>query len=233
MAAAKRKLGSYQRLPHVRLCVPLTTSQYSALSAARTQTATGPVQLLHAPIPRAPLASSLSVRVLQRLLARRSLITCLVQDVQGPTSSTCTNQRQLNFCCQPSASEQFLPVPEDWVIPVGVGYDSPEQPASFTLDFDDDTGSSDSTSQGAGSTGISDDGDENESPFGEVFITSPNSQSVSSLDTHSDWVIVGCDAKSDQPQSVLAYCSMDLDHEESGCAHVFIGGAEHTIVGLA
>lgn len=29
---------------------------------------------------------------------------------------------------------------------------------------------------------------------------------------------------------VLAYCSLPLDHEDSGCGHVFIGRAEHTIV---
>lgn len=38
--------------------------------------------------------------------------------------------------------------------------------------------------------------------FGEVFISSPNPQSVSSLDTVSDWVLVGCSQASDQPQQV-------------------------------
>ena len=66
--------------------------------------------------------------------------------------------------------------------------------------------------------------------FGEVFITSPNAQSVSSVDIQSDWVLVGCDSKSDQPQTILAYCSMNMGDENAGCGHVFIGQAEHTIV---
>jgi hypothetical protein len=153
-----------------------------------------------------------------------------VQDIQGDAKKTCSGKGKRSYCCQPPTSESFLPVPEDWVIPIGKAYGHSEQPASFTVDFDDNTGPSDPAGQGAGSTGIDDDGLEEDSPFGEVFITSPNSQAVSSLDPHADWVIVGCDAKSDQPQSVLAYCSMELNHEESGCSHVFIGGAQHTIV---
>jgi hypothetical protein len=152
-----------------------------------------------------------------------------VQDVQGDAKKTCSGKGKRNYCCKPPASESFLPVPEDWVIPLGEGY-GVDEPASFTADFDDNTGPSDPNGQGAGSSGLDDDNQENDSPFGEVFITSPNSQSVSSLDTHSDWVLVGCDAKSDKPQSVLAYCSMELHHEESGCSHVLIGGAEHTVV---
>ncbi|KAG6834187.1 hypothetical protein H0H93_011322, partial [Arthromyces matolae] len=88
----------------------------------------------------------------------------------------------------------------------------------------------DTSSTGSGSFGIADDGKENDSAFGEVFISSPNPSSVSSLDFQSDWVITGCDANSDQPQEVLAYCSKGLDDDDSGCGHVFLGGAEHTIV---
>ncbi|KAH9829398.1 uncharacterized protein C8Q71DRAFT_863325 [Rhodofomes roseus] len=134
-----------------------------------------------------------------------------------------------NYCCTPPTSEEFLPVPEDWVIPLGEGYGA-DQPASFTADFDDNTGPSDPTGEGTGTTGIGDDGQENDSPFGEVFITSPNAQSVSSLDVQSDWVLVGCDSQSDQPQSILAYCSMVMDDDNAGCGHVFIGQAQHTIV---
>ncbi|EPS92980.1 hypothetical protein FOMPIDRAFT_1056393 [Fomitopsis schrenkii] len=125
--------------------------------------------------------------------------------------------------------EEFLPVPEDWVIPLGQGYGA-DQPASFTADFDDDIGPSDPNGEGAGSTGIGDDGNENDSPFGEVFITSPNAQSVSSVDVQSDWMLVGCDSKSDQPQTILAYCSVSMNDDDAGCGHVFIGQAEHTIV---
>ncbi|TFY61110.1 hypothetical protein EVJ58_g4713 [Rhodofomes roseus] len=129
------------------------------------------------------------------------------QDIQGDASSTCKGKARRNYCCTPPTSEEFLPVPEDWVIPLGEGYGA-DQPASFTADFDDNTGPSDPTGEGTGTTGIGDDGQENDSPFGEVFITSPNAQSVSSLDVQSDWVLVGCDSQSDQPQSILAYCSM-------------------------
>jgi len=103
-------------------------------------------------------------------------------------------------------ASQFLPVPENWVFPQTFEnsdtYDV-DQPATFTADFDDNTGTSDSSSTGSGSSGIGDDGTENDSAFGEVFISSPNPSSVSSLDIQSDWVITGCDATSDQPQEVI------------------------------
>jgi hypothetical protein len=101
---------------------------------------------------------------------------------------------------------QFLPVPENWVFPQTFEnsdtYDV-NQPATFTADFDDNTGTSDSSSTGSGSSGVGDDGTEDDSAFGEVFISSPNPSSVSSLDIQSDWVITGCDATSDQPQEVI------------------------------
>jgi hypothetical protein len=61
----------------------------------------------------------------------------------------------------------------------------------------------------------------------QVFIDSPNANAVSSLDIHANWVITSCDARSDQPQVALAYCSKPGD---PACSHVFIGGAENTIV---
>jgi hypothetical protein len=78
-----------------------------------------------------------------------------------------------------------------------------------------------------------------------VFIEAPNPAAVSSVDIHSDWVVTGCSASSDKPQKVcksslyihetikivcqvLAYCSKPMGG--SGCAHVFIGGATHTII---
>jgi hypothetical protein len=36
----------------------------------------------------------------------------------------------------------------------------------------------------------------------EVFISSPNPGSVSSLDIASDWVVTNCSATNDQPQTV-------------------------------
>ncbi|GJJ07068.1 hypothetical protein Clacol_001267 [Clathrus columnatus] len=127
---------------------------------------------------------------------------------------------------QVQLGESFLPVPEDWVFPqvspVGGDY-LVDQPATFTVDFDDE--------------GV-DDENENDTPvgfvtFGEVFISSPNPGAVSSVSPESDWVVTGCLRSSDQGQSVikvLAYCSKSMDDEESGCGHVFIGQAEHTIV---
>ncbi|PPR04933.1 hypothetical protein CVT24_007314 [Panaeolus cyanescens] len=149
-------------------------------------------------------------------------------DIQGDASSPCLGKGKRLFCCDPPNANQFLPVPEDWVFPKFVpGHSEPVnfQPATFTVDFDQDTGSD--TPPPASSFN---DGDENDSPFGEVFISSPNAASVSSLDFASDWVVTSCDPSSDQPQQVLAYCSLPLDHEDSGCGHVFIGQAKHTIV---
>jgi hypothetical protein len=85
-----------------------------------------------------------------------------VQDIQGDAKKTCSSKRKRNFCCKPPKSESFLPVPESWVIPVGEGYDWPEEPASFTADFDDNIGPSDPESQGVGSSNLSDDGLEND-----------------------------------------------------------------------
>jgi hypothetical protein len=91
--------------------------------------------------------------------------------------------------------------------------------ATFTVDFDDNTGTPDDNTTGVGSSGEGDDGNENDSPvrtslwlrlpvlrdalqFGEVFISSPNPGSVSSLALESDWVLTDCDRTSDQPQTV-------------------------------
>ncbi|KAG6836731.1 hypothetical protein H0H93_004394 [Arthromyces matolae] len=149
---------------------------------------------------------------------------------------SCEQSPQVNKVCPEicqSNTKTFLPVPENWVFPQTFEnsdtYDV-NQPATFTADFDDNTGTSDTSSTGSGSSGVGDDGKENDSAFGEVFISSPNPSSVSSLDIQSDWVITGCDATSDQPQEVLAYCSKGVDDDDSGCSHVFLGGAEHTIV---
>jgi len=89
------------------------------------------------------------------------------------------------------------------------------------------------------------------SQFGEVFISSPNAGSVSSLTLAADWVITDCNPTSDQEQKVgthkmnshaeqilttpsrlqvSAYCTLPIDHEDSGCGHVFIDGAKDTII---
>ncbi|KAF9465227.1 hypothetical protein BDZ94DRAFT_1307367 [Collybia nuda] len=140
-----------------------------------------------------------------------------------------------NAVCSPgqvAVYAGFLPVPEDWVFPQfsPINGEGISETATFTVDFDDNIGPADSSSFGAGSSGESDDGDENDSPFGEVFISSPNPSSVSSVSIESDWVLTDCLRSSDQPQTVLAYCSKPMDDTESGCGHVFIGNAKHTIV---
>jgi hypothetical protein len=138
-----------------------------------------------------------------------------------------------------------VPVPFDDIFPSDVV----EGTETFDVEFDPDvpnTGSSVYSSSYSTTNN-----DENTEAFGEVFIDSPNSQSVSSMALVSDWVVTSCDPRSDQPQTVsmrrrfphfhfalslipvnfcqvLAYCSKSMDN--SGCAHVFIGGAQHTIV---
>ncbi|EIW85796.1 hypothetical protein CONPUDRAFT_142199 [Coniophora puteana RWD-64-598 SS2] len=80
--------------------------------------------------------------------------------------------------------------------------------------------------------GTADGSDPNSQSFAEVVIDSPNESSVSSMNPQSDWRVVGCNTHSDQPQNVLAYCSKAMDDPKSGCGHVFLGKAEHTIVAM-
>ena len=82
-----------------------------------------------------------------------------------------------------------MPVPFDYIFPS----DTPEGAVTFDVEFDldpSDTGHSTPNN------------DENTEAFGEVFIDSPNPQSVSSLALVSDWVVTSCHPKSDQPQTV-------------------------------
>ncbi len=60
----------------------------------------------------------------------------------------------------------FLPVPIEYVLPTGKSGFNVHQPATFTADFDDNTGTSDKSSKGAGSSGVDNDGRENDSAFG-------------------------------------------------------------------
>ncbi|KAK7014298.1 chitin-binding type-1 domain-containing protein [Favolaschia claudopus] len=150
----------------------------------------------------------------------------ILSDIQGDAATPCVGGGHRLFCCDPQDSETFLPVPENYVLPAAAD----NTPASFTVDFDDDIGTPDESQTGSGSSGEPDDGTENDSAFGEVFMTSPHVGSVSSLDLASDWVIHECDPSSDQPQQVLIHCSKSMDSEDSGCAHVFMGTAENTVV---
>ena len=64
------------------------------------------------------------------------------------------------------SGSSFLPIPVTDVFPAtGDGFNV-DQPTTFTVDFDDNTGTSDTSSEGAGSSGIGDDGEENDSAFG-------------------------------------------------------------------
>ncbi|KAF9480694.1 hypothetical protein BDN70DRAFT_992496 [Pholiota conissans] len=153
----------------------------------------------------------------------------LLTDPQGDASSSCFGAGTRSYCCDPTGSD-FIPVPFDDIFPSTV----PEGSETFTVDIDTDSGHSSSSSAEAVYSGAPDDLEngptEEFTPFGEVFIDSPNPQSVSSLDVESHWVIVGCNPTSDQAQQVLAYCSKPMNESGTGCGHVFIGQAQHTIV---
>ncbi|KAH7922056.1 hypothetical protein BV22DRAFT_1049173 [Leucogyrophana mollusca] len=121
-------------------------------------------------------------------------------------------------------------------VPYGYLFDNssiPEGSVSCNVTIDNDaTTVTDDSGNVIGSTSFNGtaDGTPENSPFGLVVIDSPNNQSVSSVAPHSDWRLVGCNGSTAEPQSVLAYCSKAMDDPTSGCSHVFIGQAEHTIV---
>ncbi|PPR00468.1 hypothetical protein CVT24_004529 [Panaeolus cyanescens] len=101
----------------------------------------------------------------------------------------------------------------------------------FHVDFDPDEGTfTDAVKSESGTKStFTESENEDSGAFGEIFIDSPKAGSVSSLAVQSDWVITDCDARSDQPQQVPMYCSKS---GSEGCQHVFVDGAEHTIVEL-
>lgn len=110
----------------------------------------------------------------------------------GDGTRPCTGGAQRIYCCDPPVD---LPAPFSDIFPSGVpdaGNDL------FHVDFDPDMGGSGSES-GTKSTFIESE-NEDSGAFGEIFIDSPKAASVSSLNVRSDWVLTGCNAKSDQPQ---------------------------------
>ncbi|KZS89652.1 hypothetical protein SISNIDRAFT_489074 [Sistotremastrum niveocremeum HHB9708] len=150
----------------------------------------------------------------------------LLVDPQGDASQPCGGTGSRSYCCDAAGSD-FLPVPFEDVFPSG----TPQGSESFTVNLDEDVedvGDAPSGDESSSEWGGSDDGTEEDEPFGEVFIDSPNAGSVSSMALETNWVITNCSASSDQPQQVLAYCSKSMD--ASGCAHVFIGNVTHTII---
>ncbi|KAJ6492287.1 hypothetical protein C8R45DRAFT_990838 [Mycena sanguinolenta] len=153
--------------------------------------------------------------------------TTIYTDYQGDASSQCVGGHERNYCCDTPNAATFSPVDVSDVFPLE---ETNGETVAFTVDYDDNQGTPDDTVIGSGSSGLSDDGKENDSPFSSVFISSPNAESVSSMDLESDWVVTDCDATSDQPQTVNAYCTCPVDDEDCGCGHVFLGQATHTIV---
>ncbi|KAF9480725.1 hypothetical protein BDN70DRAFT_992516 [Pholiota conissans] len=153
----------------------------------------------------------------------------VLTDPQGDASGSCIGGRSRSYCCDPSGSD-FIPVPFEDIFPSNV----PEGSETFTVDIDTDLGTPPSSSAWENDSRVPENLEkgpaEENTPFGEVFIDSPNPQSVSSLAIESHWVIVGCDPTSDQAQQVLAYCSKPMNESGTGCGHVFIGQAQHTIV---
>nr|GAT44459.1 predicted protein [Mycena chlorophos] len=160
--------------------------------------------------------------------------TVIWDDYQGDEKSSCVGNVR-NYCCDTPSSSTFSPVPISDVFPLS---ETNGNAVTFTVDYDDNEGTPNDpeTTSGAvnapgeGSSGLSDDGKENDSPFSSVFISSPNAASVSSVDLESDWVLSNCDKTSDAPQTVLAQCSCPVDDDDCGCGHVFIGQASDTIV---
>ncbi|KAJ6503714.1 hypothetical protein C8R45DRAFT_818053, partial [Mycena sanguinolenta] len=159
--------------------------------------------------------------------------TTIYTDYQGDASSQCVGGNERNYCCDTPNAATFSPVDVSDVFPLEeTNGDTVAFTVSITfrVDYDENQGTPDDTKIGSGSSGLSDDGKENDSPFSSLFISSPNAESVSSLDLESDWVVADCDATSDQPQTVNAYCTCPVDDEDCGCGHVFLGKATDTIV---
>ncbi|KAF7326532.1 hypothetical protein MVEN_02611400 [Mycena venus] len=144
----------------------------------------------------------------------------VLQDPLGDGTSPCTGGNLRSYCCD---VPQPLPAPFSDIFPSTVKDTGNDL---FNVDFDPDEG--DSFSEEGTTSTFTEDDNENNSAFGEVFIDSPNPSSVLSLHITAGWVLSGCNAKSDQPQTVVAHCSANSD----SCQHVFIGGAANTIVKL-
>ncbi|KAJ7300594.1 hypothetical protein DFH08DRAFT_725187, partial [Mycena albidolilacea] len=154
----------------------------------------------------------------------------LTTDIQGDADQPCSGSGTRSYCC--ILGGRITPS----VIPAPIPFDDifdpsqvPEGSLTFQEEFDPDEGIEEEGKIGAGSHSmLPNDQEENESAFGEVFLDSPNSNSVSSLELKTNWVITSCHPTSDRPQEVPIYCSKGLSSSE--CSHVMIGGAEHTIV---
>lgn len=102
---------------------------------------------------------------------------------------------------------------------------TPDNFVSMTVEFDKDTvddGGADTTSD------FPDDHNEEDEPFGALFLDSPKDSAMADLSEQSDWVLTACNPRSLERQTVFAFCSKTMSG--SSCAQVFKGAAEHTIV---
>ncbi|KZT42303.1 hypothetical protein SISSUDRAFT_1058666 [Sistotremastrum suecicum HHB10207 ss-3] len=156
----------------------------------------------------------------------------VMTDPQGDSSQPCSGTANRAYCCDPAGSN-FESIPLDWIWNTTEFTPGPE---SVTIQLDSDSVEVSDAGNGQGDafstwSGV-DDGSPNDEPFGAIFLDSPNAASLSSMTAASDWVITSCDKTSDQAQQVLAYCSKPMDDPSSGCGHVFLGQAEHTIIKL-
>ncbi|PWN48363.1 hypothetical protein IE53DRAFT_363961 [Violaceomyces palustris] len=145
-------------------------------------------------------------------------------DVAGDKPNDFCIDGYKNYCCDPPAGTES-DVPAQWVFSESV------QGATETLEMEPLSSESMDVTMQEPSTW------DPESPetdaFGEVFISSPNSNAVSNIALYSDWKVVGCQGDTHEPQEVTMYCSKEMTAEDSGCSHVFLGEAEHTVVRLS
>ncbi|KZT36396.1 hypothetical protein SISSUDRAFT_1120964 [Sistotremastrum suecicum HHB10207 ss-3] len=179
---------------------------------------------------RTELRAQYLMRIVHGLGHLRSLD--IVTDQQGDSSQPCSGTGSRAYCCDP-AGTNFESIPLNWIWNTTEFTPGPD---SVTIELDPDVAyvSDSGNGQGQASSTWSgpEDGNPNDEPFGAIFIDSPNEASVSSMTTASDWIITSCNRTSDQAQQVLAYCRKPMDDASTGCGHVFIGQAEHTIIKL-
>ncbi|KAJ7864454.1 hypothetical protein B0H14DRAFT_2736332 [Mycena olivaceomarginata] len=140
----------------------------------------------------------------------------LTTDIQGDAGQPCSGSGTRSYCCHLSGYD-LEQVPFHDIFPDTV----PEGSLDFEEEFDPDEGVKEGSTGSGTSSSLPNDDNENDTRFRRA-------SSVSSLDIATNWVVTSCNPGSDQPQSVLAYCSKSLSDSE--CSHVMIGGAEHTIV---
>ncbi|KAJ7764092.1 hypothetical protein DFH07DRAFT_956109 [Mycena maculata] len=168
-------------------------------------------------------------RIAWTMLVHSDRLTRPVTDYHGDTSSSRVGRNFRSYRCNtPSATTFSLVDPTD-VSPLS---ETEGHAVTFAVDYGYNQGASSDTATGDGSSGLSDNGKENDSPFSSVFISWPNAAFVSSPDIESECALTDCDSTSDQRQTALAYCTWPMSDEDCSCSHVIIGGAADTVVKL-